>query len=560
MEYIGEFENKFADAYMRNHKAVTVKNLRCFPRCSPEHKDNGYCGNEVIIRWRTQARQAGGEYETYSEFQEADAMPRYSVNEVVPESELYGVATLMRGEVAEADLNNGSIHFSRESKGWHYGWMAGRGNGSHALHEMRVFLFERLDRDNFVCRLVLKSSPFQVTSRKRIRPKKNSSASSMSSGMHDHDPRHKKRGRKENEEGVETPIKSSVATKALHKPATPSAAADLASMMGVTQQQIDSFLPPSIPPPNHLMDMNELIPSMDSPSMHIPSSVGAHHQQQQPPQRQAPTMMQPPPPHHSQQQQPHFTQPPMPPSKMDKPPAVPAFSRPRQPPSFYAGSSTNAGSDTTATVPQSSSHHHLPPPPTTHRHHQQQRQQQQQQQPPASAPQLPSFFTQANPQSSQFTAPVSQPGKDQAAPNSSAIPATTAATTAAANPAARGGVSGLNWPFFASTPPVYQHPGGTPPVYQHSISTTPPMFNFSHLFGGGGGGVTSDQTTNNLFASMYQGQGAPIDDVLDLLMQPTPPNTFAALQMYRQAHQQQAYMQREKEEKEKQARGTVGTT
>jgi hypothetical protein len=87
------------------------------------------------------------------------------------------------------------------------------------------------------------------------------------------------------------------------------------------------------------------------------------------------------------------------------------------------------------------------------------------------------------------------------------------------------------------------------------------MFNFSHLFGG-------DQTGSSLFANMYQGQGAPIDDVLDLLMQPTPPNTFAALQMYRQAHQQQAaYLQREKDEKEKQqqqqqqqARGSVGTT
>jgi hypothetical protein len=451
-----------------------------------------------------ESRQAGGEYETYSEFQEADAAPRYDVNQEVLESDLYGVPSLMRGEVVESDPSNGSIHFSRESKGWHYGWMAGRGNGSHALHEMRVYLFERLNRDYFVCRLLLRSTPFQVTSRKRIRPKKASSSSSMNSEAKQLK-KQQRLSRKDNNDDagdVETPIKSSIGIK------------------------LPSSLPPPIPAPNiphhHLMDMNEMNSTSSSTSaIPAPPPQQQHHHQ----------TMQPP-------SQPHFSQPPLPSSKMDKPPAVPAFSRPKtQHAPFLSrdqANNTSGSSGDSMSSLGSGSMSHLPPPPTMHRSNQ-----------PRTQGGVPSF---AQPQ-------VSNPQSSQS---------TTATTTTAAAPKSGMGVG--NWPFFASTPPIYQHPAGTPPVYQHSISTTPPMFNFSHLFGGSSGSVSAqDQATNSLFASMYQGQGAPIDDVLDLLMQPTPPNTFAALQMYRQAHQQQAYLQREKDEKEKQAvRGTssstVGTT
>jgi hypothetical protein len=582
MEFNGEFENRFADSYMRNHKAVTVKNLRCFPRCSPEHKDNGYCGNEVVAHWRTQARQATGEYETYSEFQEADAPSRYDVHQIVPESELYAVPTLMRGEVVEADVNNGSIHFSRESKGWHYGWMAGRGNGSHALHEMRVFLFERIDRDNFVCRLLLRSTPFQVTSRKRIRPKKNSSASGGAASVDSDANKQRKRARKENEGSVvETPIKGLSSGTKMKKPATPSSADSI--MMAPSSTTVDASFLPAIPPPNlhhHLGQMNEgMIETAALPTSSMSTLHQTQHMQQPAPHQQQMQHQQ----LHREQQPlapPQFSHPAMPASKMDKAPAVPPFSRPRQPPAFLMASnssgSLNSGgggsissgnsmrsegsamsgaslsggglSSSDARSEVSSAHSsHLPPPPTTHRHHQQR----QSQQP----------FIQANPQSSQYAQtqqagsaqPSSQHQNSRDQPFASTTTNTSNTASTASSTAANRSLTGVNWPFFSSTPPIYQHPAGTPPIYQHSISTTPPMFNFSHLFGG-------DQTTSSLFANMYQGQGAPIDDVLDLLMQPTPPNTFAALQMYRQAHQQQAYLQREKDEKEKQARGSVGTT
>jgi hypothetical protein len=181
--FTGRFENVFKPSYMRNHKAVTTKNLRCFPVCGEEHRDNGFCGNEVVVTWAAEGPKPPGELETYAEFQEAEEAPRYKIGQLVSDAELNddgdrnrddrNKKNLMKGETKEGkDPLNGTLHFARESKGWHYGWMAGRGNGSHALHEMRVYLFERVSMDKSICRLVMNSTPFVVTSRKRLRGKK----------------------------------------------------------------------------------------------------------------------------------------------------------------------------------------------------------------------------------------------------------------------------------------------------------------------------------------------------------------------------------------------------
>lgn len=177
--FTGEFENTFAESYMRNHKAVTVKNLRCFPRCSDnEHKDNGFCGNLVIIRWNAPTKTES--LEAFSEFQEASLPARFELNSIVSDEDIHSIQTLMRGEVIRNDSLSGKITFSRESKGWHYGWMAGRGNGSQAFHEMRIYLFEKRADGTYICKLYLQSPQFQVTSRKRVRQKKTADPDQLS--------------------------------------------------------------------------------------------------------------------------------------------------------------------------------------------------------------------------------------------------------------------------------------------------------------------------------------------------------------------------------------------
>jgi hypothetical protein len=112
-------------------------------------------------------------------------------------------------------------------------------------------------------------------------------------------------------------------------------------------------------------------------------------------------------------------------------------------------------------------------------------------------------------------------------------------------------MGGVQWPFNfgpSSTPPVYQHPAVTPPIYQHgALSTTPPTYNFPYLFSGG--------NENNFLSGMFGGSNDG-SEVLDVLWQPTPPNTYAGILMARQ-QQQQYMMQQQKEEKEKQARSSV---
>ncbi|KAH9248356.1 hypothetical protein BASA81_014030 [Batrachochytrium salamandrivorans] len=183
----GEFVTSFAPSYMRNHKAINVKNLRCFPSCSNEqHFDTGFCGNRVVASYftlNTLALPRPEMLECYAEFQVASTEDRFRVSQVVHE---HALGELIKGEVSEGppatpasvvagtgDINprTGRITFSRDMKGWHYGWMAGRSH-HQTLHEMCIYLLERNGTggdDSLTVVLVMHSPAFQITSRKRIR-------------------------------------------------------------------------------------------------------------------------------------------------------------------------------------------------------------------------------------------------------------------------------------------------------------------------------------------------------------------------------------------------------
>ncbi len=45
-----EFLQAFQLCYRRNNKAGGVKNVRCFPQCSPVHSPQGFCGQPVIAK------------------------------------------------------------------------------------------------------------------------------------------------------------------------------------------------------------------------------------------------------------------------------------------------------------------------------------------------------------------------------------------------------------------------------------------------------------------------------------------------------------------------------
>lgn len=45
------FLQEFDGEYLRNNKSNGMKNLRCFPVCSPnEHNQCGFCGSGVLVR------------------------------------------------------------------------------------------------------------------------------------------------------------------------------------------------------------------------------------------------------------------------------------------------------------------------------------------------------------------------------------------------------------------------------------------------------------------------------------------------------------------------------
>ena len=518
MAYQGVFENKFAPSYMRNHKAITVKNLRCFPRCGPEHKDNGFCGNEVIVKFSTGGRVDPTEYQTFSEFNEAESEPRFKVNQTYSEAAVHNVSTLMPGDVQESDMNHGTLHFSRETKGWHYGWMAGRGNGTQALHEMRVFLFEKVDPQTLVCRLVLRSPQFQVTSRKRIRPKKSASGedgkkkrSKRQSTNDDDDEDDDDESSEEDEKAKGKPGRKKAGSK--KEPVEGKVAvAPVALVKEPTKVQSAAMpqpqqLPRSTmnPPPFGFNNLQQRRPPVFMGDSNRPPTENGHGNgstsmpqvYSQYPMNSAPRPQQVQPPPH---QQPH------------------------------------------APMPQQQhlqqQQYSLPPP----SQQQQQQQPHQQSQVPQQQPQPQQSGQQNLPYSSQFSqfpAPLYQ-GSNRPQHQSS-ITSNPPQSSSAPGPMINFSISSqlppqsrtphISWPYgLSSTPPIYL-PSLTPPMYQHGISTTPPMF-FPLMSGiGGGVGTAGDSTPFSAMAFQAPPNtegGATEGDVLSALWNPTPPSVYSS--------------------------------
>lgn len=58
----------FADKYQRNNKRGGLKNLRCFPNCSSEHRERGFCGTPITVTLKIPPHLTVMDLAYYAEF------------------------------------------------------------------------------------------------------------------------------------------------------------------------------------------------------------------------------------------------------------------------------------------------------------------------------------------------------------------------------------------------------------------------------------------------------------------------------------------------------------
>ncbi|CAK4929051.1 unnamed protein product [Aphanomyces euteiches] len=168
--------------YLRTHRAGSVKLIRCFPHCCPNHSYANFCtssiglkarlvGNDITENDRAYLRFQPTMDHVYQRGEEIDASvvlenARSADNlkgEWIPSESVHTDATMPQDLVYRFNHVN--------SVGWHYGWM-GTSTKAHrtCTHHLVAYILRQVVRDNrIVCqvRAVLTSSPFIVMSYRR---------------------------------------------------------------------------------------------------------------------------------------------------------------------------------------------------------------------------------------------------------------------------------------------------------------------------------------------------------------------------------------------------------
>lgn len=181
-------EDCFKDKYQRNNKQTGVKNLRCFPTCSPEgHQSTGFCGRSVRF-----TLDAGTEI-ALAEFTQVSSDPIFDTNRIARIADLERHTSLL---IAKPALNHGELDYDwtmdclpeaisttrqrialcgqgnlvmefRVRRGWHYEWVSNRHTCMN-LHCLRIYLFAvSSDGLSAKCTKIIDSPSFQVYSRRR---------------------------------------------------------------------------------------------------------------------------------------------------------------------------------------------------------------------------------------------------------------------------------------------------------------------------------------------------------------------------------------------------------
>eukprot|EP00924_Labyrinthula_sp_SR-Ha-C_P007917 snap_masked-scaffold_41-processed-gene-0.11-mRNA-1 protein AED:0.47 eAED:0.47 QI:0/0/0/0.5/1/1/2/0/823 len=181
--------------YQRNNKRTGLKNLRCFPFCSEEHRPRGFCGRSVDLSLPNNEPRFS-QLVFYGQFVPDDepAAPA----EFPPEEKLttksgriktkpvfirldtiLSRTELERNTRTKTDLAkrlilgewcDGIVSFNRTKKGWHYGWVANK-HTCDFKHKFRAYAFEVCEgKKKFLkCVSVVDSPSFTIFCRRRQR-------------------------------------------------------------------------------------------------------------------------------------------------------------------------------------------------------------------------------------------------------------------------------------------------------------------------------------------------------------------------------------------------------
>jgi len=170
-EFIGP---KFSDKYQRNNKRGGLKNLRCFPACSPGHKERGFCGLPVKVRVTTCKHEG---LIAFAQFSQVPEPLEFNMGRFYSKSTIMSqVRTSDEPQkpfiLAEATGNSARglfFEFNKRRKGWHYGWTANK-HSCNTQHCLRVFVMrETASNELLRCEFVLSSNPFVLYCRRRRR-------------------------------------------------------------------------------------------------------------------------------------------------------------------------------------------------------------------------------------------------------------------------------------------------------------------------------------------------------------------------------------------------------
>jgi len=209
MDVSFRFSDEWSDRYQRNNKHGGLKNLRCFPYCSKDHKKTGFCGNAARVRTRRLGQAPLDELYAWAEFHPVNEPPMMAPGSVVPQSSLECSEKskdspknpLLPGEVylEEVDKFRGTeddekagfwtnakkfpefeeegsaalrrkpavyFAFNRRKKGWTYTWLASKHRAA-TMHALFVYFMVPHDAlGNMRCVHIHRSPSFVVFSRK----------------------------------------------------------------------------------------------------------------------------------------------------------------------------------------------------------------------------------------------------------------------------------------------------------------------------------------------------------------------------------------------------------
>ncbi|EQC32488.1 hypothetical protein, variant [Saprolegnia diclina VS20] len=163
----------FRSEYVRNNRSSGHKNVRCFPHCCGAHRDTTFCGSSIAI-------EGGPSHIVYGRFEEVDDSAKGD-SRIVPGT-IVPIADIVANEKNSANpfgmwmhgVKTGSsgitYEINQQKQSWHYGWVSSRFN-SETLHHFKVYFFEKVSADHFVCCASLPSPPFSISSSRKTRKK-----------------------------------------------------------------------------------------------------------------------------------------------------------------------------------------------------------------------------------------------------------------------------------------------------------------------------------------------------------------------------------------------------